>query len=551
MRVRRREVFSPSPPLQLPLHLQNRIIPTQLHPLPDPPLRRRPPDITDVFRPMSHPLPFEANMGGHHAHPAHHPPPLLNTLHEGPHRHHTLAAAPNSNPRHTMEPRLDPPAQRPRSNMGLGGALLSLNRRQNEAEPDGAGRRTGVLSWPLRILRGIFGVFTDDEESNWGAATNDAEGHLERAEFLEALANLEDRQDDGPNPGLIPSRNRFRHHHIHDREGGNWRVLRLTPEPMQAFEYKKVFTHPKRPDPGFSDDFAPTEPISVSDKTNSSSGPEVGTILVCAKCLDPLITGSTESEETTRNSKLWALRCGHILDGKCIDAIMKPRPPPLPEAARNEQENESAPDIKGKSKGKGKEVDVPRIQGTEQDFEAQKGSKSKHMARNKGKRKASQMEEENDTIPDAKRSAVGPGDTGSASRLEQGPSEGDSTIRSRLRSHYSNNTSTDASTSTPPMMPSLHSPDIHLPDADSHTPSSSNTSRGRRGIGARGRGRVGRGGARGGARGGKRGRPRQPVIEAKFEWQCPVAGCLHKHLSVKINGEWVMDDRSGPIPLYV
>ncbi|ODN83595.1 hypothetical protein L202_01703 [Cryptococcus amylolentus CBS 6039] len=45
-------------------------------------------------------------------------------------------------------------------------------------------------------------------------------------------------------------------------------------------------------------------------------------ILVCAKCKDPLLI--SEAYRTPAD-RVWALRCGHIIDQKCLDEIQAPR----------------------------------------------------------------------------------------------------------------------------------------------------------------------------------------------------------------------------------
>ncbi|WVQ72031.1 hypothetical protein IAR50_001575 [Cryptococcus sp. DSM 104548] len=45
-------------------------------------------------------------------------------------------------------------------------------------------------------------------------------------------------------------------------------------------------------------------------------------ILVCAKCKDPLLI--SEAYRTPAD-KVWALRCGHLIDQKCLDEIQAPR----------------------------------------------------------------------------------------------------------------------------------------------------------------------------------------------------------------------------------
>jgi hypothetical protein len=108
-------------------------------------------------------------------------------------------------------------------------------------------------------------------------------------------------------------------------------------------EYRVAYTHPYPPTPGFTHDFESPSPsagvIDVDEEpgpSTSASGPsspsknnENFNTLVCARCLDPLVLGGSNlSEDERSRRRLWGLRCGHMLDGKCIDELMKPRPAP-------------------------------------------------------------------------------------------------------------------------------------------------------------------------------------------------------------------------------
>ena len=108
------------------------------------------------------------------------------------------------------------------------------------------------------------------------------------------------------------------------------------PRPRKdVLDYDPSFTHPPKPAPGFTFDFAPpssppsgsssSSPVSVDDAAiaGSSSGrsDDACNLLVCAQCLDPLVMGDIGEDGQQR---LWALRCGHLFDGKCVEKIMKP-----------------------------------------------------------------------------------------------------------------------------------------------------------------------------------------------------------------------------------
>ena len=92
--------------------------------------------------------------------------------------------------------------------------------------------------------------------------------------------------------------------------------------PKNTPEYKRTFTHPPKVAPGFTHDLASSGDVEDLTAAGTSSGPSsstVDTVLVCAKCLDPLVMGSVPDDK-----RLWGLRCGHILDGKCVRELMRP-----------------------------------------------------------------------------------------------------------------------------------------------------------------------------------------------------------------------------------
>lgn len=113
-----------------------------------------------------------------------------------------------------------------------------------------------------------------------------------------------------------------------------------------APEYKRTFTHPPKVAPGFTHDFASSgdvEDLSVAGASSGPPPPAVDTVLVCAKCLDPLVMGNVPDEK-----RLWGLRCGHTLDGKCIRELMRPA---------DAQEVDDKPPTESTGKGKEKAIE--------------------------------------------------------------------------------------------------------------------------------------------------------------------------------------------------
>lgn len=279
-----------------------------------------------VIRPTSRPLSFENALEGPIAGPSHH-------------RHRRR--------NDTLPPQAAPPSHHVPS-MGLGGAIISSRRLVNTSEPQrprGFARRlripslTGLVEYSRWTVPSVMG---DDAE------TDDLFGDDDGGAMFATW------QDFDPN---------FRR-----RQSG-------TNEKDQYFPH---YTHPSQPDPGFTFDFAlPTSssanshfrtrlfpPTSINnpivldddddDNSNESStaiaGPssspstsdtgQVTATLVCANCSDVLlINAALLPDENDR--RVWGLRCGHIIDEKCLNRLGQP-----PQVVND------PPDLTGRGKGK-------------------------------------------------------------------------------------------------------------------------------------------------------------------------------------------------------
>ncbi|OCH94828.1 hypothetical protein OBBRIDRAFT_800895 [Obba rivulosa] len=316
--------------------------------------------------------------------------------------------------------------------------------------------------------------------------------------------------------------------------------------------WKPSYTHPEKAPPGFTFDFSPAETTSgassprtviVIDDENgvttttseaaSSTAVDMFTTLICARCLEPLVLGAGNgSEQEQKKRRVWALRCGHMLDGRCVDELMRP-PEPILTAS-----NDLPAAIDYDSKGKGKAVAIPEADLTANAIEPT-------FTKGKGKSKARTPSSPRDRKGKGKAVAPPEGDVSPQTTQDsaqdhiglpnsQAEYAGNS-MRSRLRPRASRGSSILASplahhglalSPTSPVRPMRPVPRRAM--------SSTVLPRGR-----------GRGKAKG------KGRERKPVIEAEHEWRCPVAGCGHPHLSLKVDGEWKMDESRGAVAVFV
>jgi hypothetical protein len=251
-------------------------------------------------------------------------------------------------------------------------------------------------------------------------------------------------------------------------------------------DYKKEWTHPGTADGGFVFDFAPSEIVPavngkgkgkevVIDVDAEKEG--VSTLLVCARCLDPLLVrsdGITDGgEEEARRRKVWGLRCGHLIDGKCFEELRKPVEVEDPDSgALDARERPPSPEPEGKGKGK-------------------------------GKAKAPEITEEEQEQPD-----------------DLFDEDTTNNIRSRLRSRVSGSGSAS--------MPGAFEIAVPLPSPPRRRAPPKRKAKAK-----------------------PKPKPRKPVVEARYEWTCPVAGCGRVHLSEKIDGVWVNAAERGAIGVFV
>ena len=181
--------------------------------------------------------------------------------------------------------------------MGLGGAIITANNEHQASQHVHRHSRRGsraVRLFSNSILETIYGFPEDNQD------------HL---------------FDDGPDASIPPLPDFLPPlFTTYNRLG---RFSESIPSmPKNTPEYKRTFTHPQKVAPGFAHDLASSGDVEDLTVAGASSGPPssaTDTVLVCAKCLDPLVMGNVPDDK-----RLWGLRCGHILDGKCVRELMRP-----------------------------------------------------------------------------------------------------------------------------------------------------------------------------------------------------------------------------------
>jgi len=296
-------------------------------------------------------------------------------------------------------------------------------------------------------------------------------------------------------------------------------------------EYRVAYTHPYPPAPGFTHDFEPPSPpvsvIDVDEEPGPSTKPsgssslkknESSITLVCARCLDPLVLGGSNMSEGER--RLWGLRCGHMLDGKCITELMKPHPTPELEFNNTEAGPVKPPD--GESQGHSNQSHDCAQNSILGDM-IPLGATSSTRAR--GKARAIEQPSQ------PSQPADGAGERTSFTE--------DSSIRSRLRPrnnpghviHISSSFLSLSHVSTQPSSQRHSAPNPPgIPPAPAANTSHQSKNR------PKGKGKQ---------------KAMERVILERHEWRCPVALCDRLHLSLHIESQgWVMDETQGAIPIF-
>ncbi|KAL4248683.1 hypothetical protein ABKN59_006345 [Abortiporus biennis] len=304
-------------------------------------------------------------------------PPLPRTHrhHHHHHRHPHLAQppaiVPNAQPfdfetqlhgnRRAPAPVILPPRAAPRSHhqpvMGLGGAIVSLNR-QTAAQEEA--RRRDLMR------NRLFGI-------NFGALSEFYRNLIGSPEHQHtALDELFEDDHYGPGLGWDPAVDR-----------PYWRYKNSRSSDVT---WKPQYTHPDKLRPGYTSSFSTSQAESSADATSGASTPqtvividddeemagpssshtlkeiqvETNTTMVCAQCLDPLRMVEDGGEDERRNRRIYALRCGHMLDGKCVQSLMRPKQAVMEEVISlgiEGDEVNTSEQIVGK--GKGKAVEKP------------------------------------------------------------------------------------------------------------------------------------------------------------------------------------------------
>ncbi|KAF8813491.1 hypothetical protein BYT27DRAFT_7335102 [Phlegmacium glaucopus] len=286
------------------------------------PMRLQPPPFPapPVIRPTSRPFPFENALDAPIAGPSNH---------RRQHRHD--APAPQAAPSSHHVP-----------SMGLGGAIISSHRLGNTSESQfSAGLPSGAATTRMRMPSFTSRLVDLARYSNFAFRQAPVSSVImgENAEFDDIFG------DDVSGEGLF----------------GSWRDInyrRRQTGTQEKDQYLSSYTHPSQPDPGFTFDFAlptsstadiynqtrlfpPTSinnPIVLDDdddngngtftaiagpSTSTSDTGQVTATLVCANCSDSLlINAALHPNENDR--RVWGLRCGHIIDEKCLNQLGQP-----------------------------------------------------------------------------------------------------------------------------------------------------------------------------------------------------------------------------------
>ncbi|KAH9954344.1 hypothetical protein BC827DRAFT_1272694 [Russula dissimulans] len=446
-------------------------------PVPPLPPRPRPQHLPpDVIRPNAEPFAFEGTMAARVARPTSYPPP---------------GNAP-------------PSRHRPVINLG-GGFISSSNLEAEFLRRQQRDRARQRYFEHLRIARGIYHRHGFLSQTIGRIFPSWLFGDPTEEEMLDALAFSELAAGEASPYGF----------------GDDETPIRRTTN-----EYRVAYTHPYPPAPGFTHDFESPSPsvsvIDVDEEPGPSAKPsgssslkknESPITLVCARCLDPLVLGwSNMSEDERTRCRLWGLRCGHMLDGKCIGELMKPHPTLELELASTEPAAVEPHDNKSQGLSNQSHDRTQNLILGDTNLPGPKSPTGPTRARGKA-RAIEQPSQSSQPVDGAS---------------ERTTFTEDSSIRSRLRPRNDPRHVIHISSSSPSSSHVSTQPSSQRHSAANISHQSKNRPKGK----------------------GKQ-KATKPVILERHEWRCPVALCERVHLSLHIESQgWVMDETQGAIPIF-
>ncbi|KAK1221938.1 hypothetical protein PQX77_015228 [Marasmius sp. AFHP31] len=258
------------------------------------------------------------------------------------HSPRSSGSASSSRQRSNQSSRGSSPPVGPPPRLGLGGALISSNNARLAEERQAASRRRQSIEQRAR-----------------NAAYQRTMRALNNTRGLGGFNHL----------GIGPFRSNDRDNdmtHLYlefGLGGGDWadRLFDVGATRREEVEYKKEYTHPEKPEAGFTFSFSVSEddsqedgsqfpttsldnPIVIDDEdepmpsrdkgkgkavapAESSLSLSLKTVLVCSHCRNPLLLGESASKlgsDAEKDRRIWSLRCGHLIDGQCLRTLSAP-----------------------------------------------------------------------------------------------------------------------------------------------------------------------------------------------------------------------------------
>lgn len=243
----------------------------------------------------------------------------------------------------------DPPAEEQRRRIGFGGAVLRQGDRQiNYDRP----HRANLPARPPAPLAGANARRHNAQQmANLDAQINeriqrrirdrDDGGYAGVADLLQGVMNnwgVAHGMDDARRAELMERMTILRAQQMWGAGPAGMANQRRLDDPQAIIAQVPKFEYPPLPD-GFTSNFEIDSTIEIDQPASSKR------YLACVYCADPLLLSSGQK---TPLDRVWALRCGHLVDQKCLDKISSPqteddraninRPPPagLPILGENE-----------------------------------------------------------------------------------------------------------------------------------------------------------------------------------------------------------------------
>ena len=199
-----------------------------------------------------------------------------------------------------------------------------------------AGRAGAMGQAIFQPLMGALGGLRRAVAGGGGGVPDDAPPPPVQGPGLAELMAMDDNLGGAPNQALAQAFMQNQARQLAAWQAGNPRGRggEIAAQPVIPGQIPMPIFNPPRP--SFTNHFGygvdAEQPIEV-DIVNPLNGHGVGAGPLtskphfgCARCSGPLLISGAQQDD---GDKVWGLKCGHVIDGRCLEDLYKPPPPPV------------------------------------------------------------------------------------------------------------------------------------------------------------------------------------------------------------------------------